>query len=126
MPSYLKTQIAARFQSHFITSVILAIVCLLVAWPMNVFAAVQARAVRPASVGKTLVTSQRNTLGTETNRSASVRLGDVDGDGDLDAVVANGRHWPQQNYLFFNQGGSQFTVMRPLGCLLYTSPSPRD
>ena len=64
---------------------------------------------------KTLMTNLRSTLGTESNRSASVRLGDVDGDGDLDAVVANGRHWPQQNYVFLNQGRGKFSVMRPLG-----------
>ena len=64
---------------------------------------------------QTMVTNNRLGLGTESNRSASVRLGDVDGDGDLDAVVANGRHWPQQNFLFLNQGLARFTVMSPLG-----------
>ena len=64
---------------------------------------------------QTFFSNPRLTLGLETNRSASVRLGDIDGDGDLDAVVGNGRHWPQQNFVFFNQGQANFSVMRPLG-----------
>ena len=64
---------------------------------------------------QTFFSNPRLTLGLETNRSASVRLGDIDGDGDLDAVVGNGRHWPQQNFVFFNQGQAKFSVMRPLG-----------
>ena len=87
--------------------------CLLFVIPCNFFA-IPTTAIAQVA-GKTLSTSSRDTLGTETNRSASVRLGDVDGDGDLDAVVANGRHWPQQNFLFLNQGRGKFSVMRPLG-----------
>jgi hypothetical protein len=44
------------------------------------------------------------TLGTREARSASLSFGDVDGDGDLDVVVANGRHWAQKNEIFLNNG----------------------
>ena len=41
-------------------------------------------------------------LGTDKNLTASTSLGDLDGDGDMDIVVANGRHWSEQNRVFFN------------------------
>ena len=47
-------------------------------------------------------------LGLRADRTASVQLGDLDGDGDLDAVVANGRHWPESNEVFFNDGRGRF------------------
>jgi hypothetical protein len=59
--------------------------------------------------------SDRLTLGTEANLSASVRIADIDRDKDLDVVVANGRHWPQQNFLLINQGRARFNVQRRLG-----------
>ena len=70
---------------------------------------------------RTFFTSSRLCLGTETGRSACVRIGDIDGDKDLDVVVANGRHWPQQNFIFFNQGHARFNLARPLGQDLSTS-----
>ena len=65
--------------------------------------------------------SSRATLGTQANLSASVRLGDFDRDGDLDVAVANGRHWPQQNFLFLNQWRGRFNVQRRLGEELRTT-----
>ena len=59
--------------------------------------------------------SSRLTLGTEANFSASVRIADIDRDNDLDVIVANGRHWPQQNFLLITQGRARFNVQRRLG-----------
>ena len=50
-------------------------------------------------------TNNRLILGVdEQELTASIGIGDLNGDGTNDVVVANGRHWPQQNYLFFNYG----------------------
>lgn len=56
-------------------------------------------------------------LGREEELSAAVTMGDVDGDGDLDLLVANGTHWPGENKIFLNSGTANgaFTVERPLG-----------
>ena len=67
--------------------------------------------------------NSRLVLGTEANKSASVRLADLDGDRVLDAVVANGRHWPQANFVFLNQGKAKFNVSFPLGQARSTSYS---
>jgi hypothetical protein len=39
----------------------------------------------------------------------------VDRDRDLDALVANGRHWAQQNWLFLNDGRAGFKSALPIG-----------
>ncbi len=40
----------------------------------------------------------------EQSYTADIALADVDGDGDLDALTANGRHWAQQDFVFLNSG----------------------
>ena len=51
----------------------------------------------------------------EENRSADVALADMDSDGDLDVIVANGRHWAQQDFIFFNIGNGKLLEALPLG-----------
>ena len=59
--------------------------------------------------------SPRWVLGTEKQKSASIGYGDIDQDGDIDILVANGRHWPGRNKVYFNNGLGIFTVSKSLG-----------
>jgi hypothetical protein len=45
----------------------------------------------------------------------AIKLGDFDLDGDLDAIMINGRHWARQDLLFLNNGAGRFLIARPLG-----------
>ncbi|MBI1408306.1 MAG: VCBS repeat-containing protein [Caulobacter sp.] len=56
-----------------------------------------------------------NYFGDETGLTASVSLGDLDGDGDLDGFAANGRHWIQQDEVFLNNGMGLFRSARDAG-----------
>lgn len=68
-------------------------------------------------------TSNRLIFGTYEERTASMGVGDIDNDGDMDVVLANGRHWPGQNRIFFNNGSGKFSVSKPLGSERATSYS---
>ena len=65
--------------------------------------------------------NSRLILGVTKEKSASIGLGDIDQDGDIDAIVANGRHWPETNRIFLNNGFGKFTVSKPLDQISETS-----
>jgi hypothetical protein len=53
-------------------------------------------------------------LETTSETSANASVADLDGDGDLDIVLAKGRHWPLQNRVLISDGRGGFTA-RDLG-----------
>ena len=62
-----------------------------------------------------------NLLGGAKEKTASLSSGDIDNDGDIDIIVANGRHWPGQNKILINNGIGGFTVEKNLGIERLTS-----
>jgi len=46
--------------------------------------------------------------------TANVSLGDLNGDGNLDIVLAKGRHWPLPDVVLFGDGKGHFTPGPPL------------
>jgi hypothetical protein len=51
------------------------------------------------------------------NSGSSVAVHDIDGDGDLDAIVGNRTHFatPGQNHIYRNNGSGQFTILDQFG-----------
>ena len=49
-------------------------------------------------------------LETTSETSASVSLGDVDGNGTLDVILAKGRHWPLVDQILRNDGKGHFST----------------
>jgi hypothetical protein len=46
--------------------------------------------------------------------TAGIALGDLDGDGDLDVIFVNGRHFPEVNWVFSNDGNATFYGKRAM------------
>lgn len=55
------------------------------------------------------------------NFTAHIALTDIDNDGDLDALAANGRHWAQQDFAFINAGQGRMLEAVPIGQRLTAS-----
>src|SRR5688572_23034024 len=62
-------------------------------------------------------------LETTSEDSANVSMGDLDGDGDLDIVLAKGRHTPILDRVLINDGKGRFTAsdLGPIADRTYTA-----
>ena len=68
------------------------------------------------SLGRQLRTFERfDFLEAAAENTANASIGDLDGDGDPDIVLAKGRHWAQFDLVLLNDGKGGFDERHPLG-----------
>ncbi len=65
-------------------------------------------AIRTPTVGPLRAFDRVRLIEQASETSASVSIGDIDRDGDLDVVLAKGRHWPLADLVLRNDGRGQF------------------
>lgn len=75
-------------------------------------AALDARQVTPSA---SPVFTQWTTLCDGVEHTTSIALGDLDADGDLDVVYGNGRHLPERDWIWSNNGHGVLYGKRPVG-----------
>ena len=63
-----------------------------------------------AAIGEPRHFPQAVNLEETSETSANVSMGDLDGDGDLDLVLAKGRHWPLVDRVLLNNGKGEFVA----------------
>jgi hypothetical protein len=64
-------------------------------------------------------------LETTSETSANVSIGDVNGDSNLDLVIAKGRHWPAMSRVLLGDGRGHFSTGYDLSKIAYRSYSAR-
>lgn len=64
-------------------------------------------------------------LETQSDTSANVSIGDLNGDGNLDILLVKGRHWPGMSRVLFGDGRGHFPTGHDLGTVKYRSYSGR-
>ena len=71
--------------------------------------------VRAGDEQRVFVSNEYFTFGSADYFTVAIKLADMDRDGDLDAIMINGRHWARQDLIFYNNGAGRFLIARPLG-----------
>jgi hypothetical protein len=71
--------------------------------------------VLPAQEPAARVFTRELLLEESSETSANASVGDLDKDGDLDIVLAKGRHWPLHDRVLLNDGKGRFPEARNLG-----------